>query len=132
MITLDKLQTREALARTRQLDATTAAKGKEIAAGGKTLPASKPIVAQPMQKRRDVDQAMKNVAGYVQNVTRELNFSVDEELDKFVVKVLDQDTGELIRQIPTEEMINISKNIEEIQDSASTGNFKGILFQGEA
>lgn len=79
-------------------------------------------------KKKDLDQAVENVSGYIQNITRELNFSVDEELNSFVVKVLDQETGAVIRQIPTEEMIELAKSLAESQKDSTTG----ILFQGKA
>ena len=42
-----------------------------------------------------------------------INFSVAEESNIHVVRVEDSETGELIRQIPSEEMLAISRALEE-------------------
>jgi len=116
-----------------RMQATAATQARqEIAASGKSVPVTKPMGVQLQERKKALDQAVKNVSGYVQNVTRELNFTVDEELDKFVVTVLDQDTGEIIRQIPTEEMLELARTLADVQDNASRDGYKGILFRGSA
>ena len=66
----------------------------------------------------------------MQNIARELNFSVDEELDLFIVTVLDQETVEIIRQIPSEEMLELARTLADAQENAPGEQVKGILFQG--
>ena len=105
---------------------------QEIAASGKNVPVTKSVAVNSQERKKEIDRAVKNVFGYVQNVTRELNFTVDEELDKFIVTVLDQDTGEIIRQIPTEEMLELSKTLADVQENVTKDGYKGILFQGSA
>lgn len=39
-----------------------------------------------------------------------IQFEVDSEADRVIIKVVDQETGELIRQIPSEEALRVSKN----------------------
>lgn len=56
----------------------------------------------------------------VQSLRRGLNFSIDDTLGNIVIKVIDQETKEIIRQIPSEEMLNISRSIEE---------FNSLLFE---
>jgi flagellar protein FlaG len=48
-----------------------------------------------------------------------LNFSVDSETKTVVVRVLDSDTGKVIQEIPSEEVLAMAKEIEKL---------KGILF----
>lgn len=38
------------------------------------------------------------------------NFSVDDETGKIVVKVRDVETGDILRQIPSEEMLDFARN----------------------
>ena len=52
-----------------------------------------------------------------------LKFSVDSSTGKTIVKVVEEQTGEVIRQIPNEEMMAISRNI---------GKLQGLLFQKKA
>ncbi len=42
---------------------------------------------------------------------RELNFSVDQESDQLVIKVMDSGTGKVIRQIPSEEMLRLAREL---------------------
>ena len=105
---------------------------QEIAASGKSVPVTNSAAVNSQERKKEIDRAVKNVSGYVQNVTRELNFTIDEELDKFIVTVLDQDTGEIIRQIPTEEMLELARTFADVQDNASRDGYKGILFRGSA
>lgn len=135
MTTLDKstlLNT--ALRNVSKVEATKNVQGRqELATGGKIVPVSKPETAPSESvKRRGLDQALKSVSGHVQNISRELNFSVDEELNRSIVTVLDQETGEVIRQIPSEEMLEIAKHIDDFSSNGERPNSTGILFRGDA
>lgn len=44
-----------------------------------------------------------------------LQFSVDSDTDRLVVKMVDTSTGELIRQYPSEATLAISRDIDRIQ-----------------
>jgi len=41
-------------------------------------------------------------------------FKIDKDVNKVVIKIKDPDTGEIIRQIPPEMVVKISKNIQEL------------------
>ncbi|MGH8548770.1 MAG: flagellar protein FlaG [Methylococcales bacterium] len=49
----------------------------------------------------------------IQAVRRELRFSVDEESGRVVVKVVNAENGETIRQIPSEELLQLARHISE-------------------
>lgn len=55
--------------------------------------------------------------------TSTLEFSIDAESDRLVVKIIDSATGELVRQIPMEEMLALAKAL---------GRLKGLLLQTKA
>lgn len=59
-----------------------------------------------------------------------LSFEKSEDGEESVVKVIDQDTGELVRQIPSEEFIEMSKRLDEIFGELK--DFKGSLINSEA
>lgn len=106
---------------------------QELATGGKNVPVVAPPVSPPEQdKKKGFEQALKSVSGYVQNISRELNFSVDEDLNRSIVTVLDEETGEIIRQIPSEEMLELARHISEAEESGDSKPSKGLLFQGDA
>ncbi len=53
-----------------------------------------------------------NVALNSMDVKRE--FSIEENLNEVVVKIIDSEDKKVIRQIPTEETIRLSQNIKEM------------------
>lgn len=58
-------------------------------------------------------QAVAEMNQHFQNVQRNIHFSVDDDTGTTVVKVIESDTEEVIRQIPSEEVLTLSKYIEE-------------------
>ena len=44
-----------------------------------------------------------------------LEFDVSEESSRIVTRVIDRESGEVIRQIPTEEVLAIAERLEEMQ-----------------
>lgn len=66
-------------------------------------------------KRVEVEQvesAVSRISDFVQNFQRDLSFSIDEDSDRLVVKVVDSETQEVIRQIPSEETLRIARNLD--------------------
>lgn len=61
----------------------------------------------------NVEQAVASINDYVQSVQRDLQFTVDEELDKTIVKVVDSRSGELIRQIPEEAFLELARKLND-------------------
>ena len=62
-----------------------------------------------------VRSAAERINHQLQTVAPNLRFSVDEDTGKTVVRVVDTDTGEIIRQVPSEEVLAISRSIERLQ-----------------
>lgn len=67
-----------------------------------------------------VDQVNKTIKTMSSN---DLQFSVDEDTESVVVKVVDRQTHEVIRQIPSEEFLQIAKALDKL---------KGLLVQDKA
>jgi flagellar protein FlaG len=63
----------------------------------------------------DVTQAAQRVEKFVQTLSSDLQFSVDEASGSNVVRVVDRSTQEVIRQIPSEEMLAIARALDRIQ-----------------
>ena len=51
----------------------------------------------------------------VQSFNRYLNFSVDDSTKEIVVKVVDTNTNEVVRQIPPKEMLSLMEQFDKIQ-----------------
>ncbi len=66
-----------------------------------------------------LDDAVKQLNSYVQSINRNLEFNIDVDSGKTVVKVIDAETDELIRQIPNEEALNIAKQLDNSLDDGS-------------
>lgn len=47
-----------------------------------------------------------------QQSTRALHFSVDQDSEQIVIKVMDSMTGQVIRQIPSEEMLRLARELD--------------------
>ena len=63
-------------------------------------------------KGKDLEQALSRVREVFQKADSRLEFSVDPDLDRVVVKVIDGDSGTVIRQIPQQEVIDLAKRLE--------------------
>jgi flagellar protein FlaG len=91
-----------------------------IAAAAPQAPQA-PQEAKP--SRQQLDDAVKAVNDFVNPVNNSLQFRVDDDTGKTIVKVIDKTTNEVIRQFPSEEMIAIAKALDGI---------KGLLFRQKA
>ena len=64
---------------------------------------------------KDVKQAVSEINKAMQFMSRQLEFSVDTDSERTIVKVIDQQTREVIRQMPTKEALEIGKALEKAQ-----------------
>lgn len=62
-----------------------------------------------------------------QSINRSLQFKIDDELGVTIVRIVDKETDQLIRQFPPEELINLSKRLKELNTEDSTNS--GVLLQ---
>jgi len=72
------------------------------------------------QLKRMVDDANKSMG---QNSSK-LEFSVDNATDKTVIKVMESQSGKVIMQFPSEEMLSITRAIDHAQ--------QGVLLKAKA
>ena len=57
--------------------------------------------------------AVQEIEKFVQSVKRNLEFSIDETSGKVVVKVIASGSGEVIRQIPSEEVLKLANSLND-------------------
>jgi len=62
-----------------------------------------------------VKRAAESINKLVQQFDRNLQFSVDTDTGDNIVKVIDTSSKEVIRQMPTEEMLAIAKALDKLQ-----------------
>ncbi|WP_374338656.1 flagellar protein FlaG [Leeia sp.] len=68
--------------------------------------------------QRPLSEVVEEVNKTIQQLARSLELSIDKDTGTTVIKVKDKDTGEVVRQIPSEEMLELAKRLDE---------FKGLL-----
>ncbi len=70
----------------------------------------------------DLQQIFEDSSKYFQQRQQHLSFSVDETSGRMVVSVIDSTTAEVIRQIPNEEMLVISRRMRQLIEENSMLN----------
>ena len=60
-------------------------------------------------------EAVKATNDFVNLVNNSVEFSLDDDTGATVVKVIDKETKEVVRQIPSEEMLAIAKALDTVQ-----------------
>ncbi|MER2624739.1 MAG: flagellar protein FlaG [Accumulibacter sp.] len=75
------------------------------------------LSAQAMQSpdRAELEAATKSVRDFVEPINSNLEFNVDHDTGEMVVKVIDRASGEVIRQMPSEEMLAVAKALDSIK-----------------
>jgi flagellar protein FlaG len=97
-------------------------------AGGEAAPrpavvrVSAPVEQQqaPEAKKQAPDsaqlhEAVQRAEQAVRQFASNLRFSLDKETGKTVIKIVDSQTNEVIRQIPSEELLAISRNLDRVE-----------------
>lgn len=84
-----------------------------------TQPVQQKLEPTPQQLQQAVQTINRKLAG-----STSLEFSIDKGTRQTVVKVMDKDSGEVIRQIPSDSALAIAESIGAFQ--------KGLLLKQEA
>ena len=69
-----------------------------------------------------LEQAVDDLNDFIQDVRRELSFSVDNESGRTVIKVIDSESQQVVRQIPPEEVVSMTERLQ---------SRSGLLMQAE-
>src|SRR4051812_35524972 len=63
-------------------------------------------------KPEELKAAVHDIQEFVNTVTTDLRFMVDKETGRLIVSVVDSKTDQILRQIPSEDIMKIAKNID--------------------
>jgi flagellar protein FlaG len=74
-----------------------------------------------------IQEVVAKLNEHAQSINRDLQFSVDDASGRTVIRVVNSETEELVRQIPSEEVLRISRNLQE-----NIENNSGLIFQTSA
>ena len=72
--------------------------------------------------REEIEETVSEIGNFVQNIQRNLQFTVDDNSGETIIRVTDRETDDVIRQIPSEEVLKLQQYIK---DAA------GILFKAK-
>ena len=72
---------------------------------------------------QQLHEAVGEINKALESASENLQFAVDQDTGKTVVKVIDSSTNEVIRQIPSQEVLAIARSLDRLQ---------GILFKQKA
>jgi len=87
--------------------------GENLPGGGSEMPVSdvKAAPELPEFKKLDVDKAIDDLQKFVDGLGRNLSFSRDNLINRDIITVLDSQTNKVVRQIPSEEVVAIARQI---------------------
>ncbi len=88
--------------------------------------ASAPEAATPPPaavNKADLQAAVDAANKFLTPIARNLQFSIDDNSGRTIVKVIDTETDKVVRQIPSEEMLAISRAL---------GKLKGVMLEQKA
>ncbi|MEH6625175.1 MAG: flagellar protein FlaG [Motiliproteus sp.] len=74
--------------------------------------ASKATVEQAQLSAEDIQSTVSKLNEFMSQGQRALSFSIDDSLGEVVVRVTDKETNELIRQIPSEEVMKFKQHLD--------------------
>ncbi|NMG76393.1 flagellar protein FlaG [Aromatoleum diolicum] len=97
-----------------------------IAASGESRPVQPvdaPTAPAATPGNEEILKALDEVREAVKPVAQSLHFSLDQDTGRTVIKVMDTETNEMIRQIPSEDILKIAQAIDKLQ---------GLLIKQEA
>ena len=83
-----------------------------VAASAEIKPSGVNESSQPT--REVVAKAAQQIQSFVQSMGRNLNFSIDSTTGYHIVRVTNPQTGETIRQLPSEELLRIAQSFEQL------------------
>jgi len=75
----------------------------------------------PEFEKLDLDQAMSQLQDFVKELGRSLSFARDDSIDRSVITVRDTQTNQVVRQIPSEEVVAIARQIREDMSEMRAG-----------
>jgi flagellar protein FlaG len=66
--------------------------------------------------RAELDKAVDYANETGKLLKRKLNFAIDDTTNKVVVRVIDEESGDVIRQVPAAEMLRISAHLKQLRE----------------
>ncbi|WP_422446914.1 flagellar protein FlaG [Thermoanaerobacterium sp. DL9XJH110] len=62
----------------------------------------------------ELDDAVRKINDTIRIFDRRYHFKIDEDSDKIIVQIINNQTGEIIREVPPEEVLKLAARIKEL------------------
>ncbi len=96
---------------------------KEVSAKEVKSAGSKKFAPAASQQTGDVSGVVADINEIVSQVsTTRISFAVDDATGKSIIRVVNRETGDIIRQLPTEELLSLVAKMEQL---------RGMIFDQE-
>ena len=92
----------------------TAAGGVAVAPDGHA-PRTASAAAAPPPSREVVAKAIEQVNAHLAAQNRAIEFTIDPDTKAVVVKLIDKQDNRVLRQVPSQEMLEIAKALDQLQ-----------------
>ena len=97
--------------------------GAAASASAAPVPAADPATVRQPGAADALDEAVSNINKSLKAGGQGVEFSIDDDSKRLVVKVVDQETREVLRQMPSVEALEIARALDQA---------KGMLIRQEA
>ncbi len=91
-----------------------------LSASDELQPATALAKAEEQETTADLVEKLRS---QMQHIQRDLSFSVDDSTGDVVVRVIDGDSGKIVRQIPSEEILRLTERLDDM---------RSLLFEAKA
>ena len=71
--------------------------------------------AEKQQKSPPTEEIMNRIKEITQDGVYSVRFETDDATEKLVVRIVDQESGDVIRQIPPEDLLGLTKRLEDLR-----------------
>lgn len=71
------------------------------------------------EEQRAIEEVASKLQDFVNLIDKQLQFRVDDDSGRHVVTVSDKLSGDVIRQIPSEEVLRLARNLSDLADTAN-------------
>lgn len=105
--------------------------------GGADISAAKAVASKPAELELEfdldvVERAAETVADFIENVSTSVKVAFDPQIDTPIFTVVDAETSEVIRQIPSEDLVAIARFLETHDvDPVGSKALAGVLISAE-
>ncbi len=104
-------------------DTTTVSKLKQVASSSASTNRAESRVSEQKREdtgnqakltREDVEDMVEALEDFANTVQTRLNFTIDDGTKDVVVKIMDKETNEVIKQFPAEEMLELREKMQDL------------------